>query len=404
MPALSGNGLAMRLGIFLEALARLGPADLIVVPIAGPCDQKPRLPDRLGVATRIVPMEGRWDTQFQLINRLADPRERLASFRRYGRPSLAAGMSAAALSEIRQLIGCARYDLVHIGRSYLSAATLAIYGPAMTLDLDEDEATSCRQAAVQLGLEGRATEAAWMDAEADGFARLIETLPRFQRLFISSARDRECMHPRHPTLRLDVVENAVAVRSLSACSDDGRTIVFVGSFGYAPNVAGCVWFATKVWPRIRATDPQARLRLIGQNPPPAVCDLADHDAIEVVGPMEDIADAYEDATVAIAPLHAGAGTRIKVLEAAAFGVPVVATSLAVSGLRLSAPGELWTADDPGDFAKAVLDALAHPEERRKRGARARRIVEAHYDRARAIENLASRFENVLAGMGKEETG
>lgn len=402
MPALSGNGLAMRLGIFLEALARLGPIDLFVIPIAGPSDFVQTLPDGLGVSTRVVSIEGRWDTQFAMINRLADPQERLASFRRYGLPSLAAGASAAVLTELKRFIGAKRHEVVHIGRSYLSAASLAVgSGAAVTLDLDEDEVTSYRQLAARHGDEHRPTEAAWMEAEAEGFARLQEKLPgRFRRIFISSTTDEERITMRNPTLRLNVVENGVAIRASRARRDDGRTILFVGSFGYEPNVAGCLWFATKVWPQIRAAASEAvRLRLVGHNPPSAIRDLVDAGGIEVVGPVEDIAEIYEEATVAIAPLHAGTGTRIKVLEAAAFEVSVVATSLAVSGLRMTAPDAIWTANEPDGFAKAVLAALASPEERKKRCGRARRIVEAYYNRDRIIDDLAFRFEDVLAGIG-----
>src|SRR5579863_3496634 len=234
MPALSGNGLAMRLGLFLEALTRLGPTDLVVVPIAGPSECAPALPARLGVATQILAMDGRWDTQFALINRLADAQQRLAGFRAFGRPSLAAGVSASVLAELKRLVGRRTYELVHIGRSYLSAAALAVGNDVtMTLDLDEDEVTSYRQLAAQLGQQGRSDEAAWMEAEAEGFTRLLEaTLSRFHRLFISSATDKDRIALRDPALRLDVVENAVAMRPSPARRDDGRTIVFVGSFGY----------------------------------------------------------------------------------------------------------------------------------------------------------------------------
>jgi polysaccharide biosynthesis protein PslH len=403
MPALSGNGLAMRLGIFLEALARLGPTDLVVIPITGRGASLCGLADRLGVGARVISVDGHLDTQFVLIRSLTDPQERLAAFRRYRRPSLAAGASPLVLSELKRFTGSKRYKLVHIGRSYLSTAALAVgTGAMMTIDLDEDEVTSYRQLARQLVRENRAEEAAWMEAEADGYSHLLESIPsRFSRLFVSSATDKNRITSRNPAIRLSVVENAVAIPDAPAHRDDGCTLTFVGSFGYEPNVAGCRWFVSKVWPQIRAGVPVARLRLVGTNPPAAIEDLAHHEGIEVVGPVEDIADAYIDATVAIAPLHAGAGTRIKILEAAAFEVPVVATSLAVRGLRLTAPDFLWKADDPKSFAEAVLAALAQPEERKRRAARARSVVEAHYDRVRIIDDLAARFQEVLAGFRDE---
>ncbi len=404
MPALSGNGLAMRLGIFLEALTRLGPTDLFVVPIAGSSESAQTFPDRLGVVTRVISLEGRWDSHFGLINHVADPQERLASFRRYGRPSLTAGASAAVLGELKQSIGAKAYDLVHIGRSYLSAASRAVENEAaFTLDLDEDEVTAYRQLAAEHVDGNHPLDAAWMEAEAEGFTRLQDMeLGRFHRLFISSTIDKERIALRNSALQLDVVENGIAICPLPSRRDDGRTIVFVGSFGYQPNVTGCIWFATKVWPKIRAAAPQAvRLRLVGRDAPAAIRDLVRGEGIEVIGEVAEIADAYQEATLAIAPLHAGAGTRIKVLEAAAFGVPVVATSLAINGLRLASPESVWTADDPDGFATAVLSALASPEEQKRRSARAYHIVEAYHDRSRIVDELAFRFEDVLAGIGNQ---
>jgi polysaccharide biosynthesis protein PslH len=398
MPALSGNGLAMRLSMFLEALTRLGRTDLLVLPVASRSDDAASLPERLNVATRVISTSELWDTEFALISRLADPKERLARFRRYGRPSVASWASSSALGQIKQFVNARRYKLVHVGRSYLSAASLVVAPEvSMTVDLDEDEVASHRQLAVELRDKECDDEAAWMEAEAEGFARIQESMPGpFSRIFVSSETDRQRIALRNPRLVLDVIENGVGAY-LPRVHDDGRTIVFVGSFGYAPNVSGCVWFTSQVWPKIRAASPwPIRLRLVGRDMPTTIRELNRHEGIEVVGAVDNVAEAYEDATVAIAPLNAGAGTRIKVLEAAAFNVPIVATSVAVGGLRLTAPDAIWIADDPDDFGSAVLSALANPKERKRRSRRAREIVHANYNRDRIVDELTSKFENMLA--------
>jgi glycosyltransferase involved in cell wall biosynthesis len=266
-----------------------------------------------------------------------------------------------------------------------------------SIDLDEDEATSSREMAQQCHQGGETGRARWLEAEADNFDALTRVLPRrFDRFFISSSQDSDKLVSRHPGLRPEVVENAVVIPKTPPRRDDGRTIVFVGSFGYGPNVAACLWFAQQVWPIVRAAAPTGRVRLIGRDPPRTILELARIDGIQVVGPVDDVADAYTGATLAIAPLHAGTGTRIKIIEAAAFEVPIVSTSLAACGLRLEAPEALWIGDDAAAFAAAVVNALANPEERQRRAKVALRVVQTHHDRAKVIAGLADRFREMLA--------
>src|SRR5262249_2536896 len=91
VPAAGGNGLAMRLGLFLEALVRVGDVQLVVLPVSGP-PVASALCERLGVQPHFVPVSGRADTHFSLLAGLRDDRERLAAFADYGRPSLTAGL------------------------------------------------------------------------------------------------------------------------------------------------------------------------------------------------------------------------------------------------------------------------------------------------------------------------
>jgi glycosyltransferase involved in cell wall biosynthesis len=130
--------------------------------------------------------------------------------------------------------------------------------------------------------------------------------------------------------------------------------------------------------------------------PDAIMRLGEQPGIEVVGPVDDLGPAYAEATLAIAPLHAGAGTRLKLIEAAAYAVPSVTTSLAARGLGFATRETAWFADDADAFASAVLDALADPAARARRAGRARALAEATHERTRLVERLASHFESVLA--------
>lgn len=396
MPARSGNGLAMRQGMFLEALSRAFDTHLVVLPIAGRPQNSQALPDELGVRTTLIPVAGRRDTHFSLLARLADPAARVAAFRSYGRSSLAAHLSVPVLTELRSIVGQGGYDLVHVGRSYLADVLSVASGTRATMDLDEDEWTSYREVAATLRDDDPAG-AAWAGEEAAAMSSLIgRSASGVIRHFISSARDAEWMGRRLPDLALEVIENAVALPDRQDRRDDGGTLMFLGSFGYAPNVDAAGWLVRDIWPIIRArAERPIRLVLVGRDSG-GLADLAAHPGVELRGEVEDVADAYATATLVVAPLRAGAGTRLKLLEAAAYRVPIVTTSLGTRGLSLASGRDVLVADDAGGFAGAVLDALQDGRASAARAEAAHEIVRARYDRALAVERLACRLHDIAA--------
>jgi polysaccharide biosynthesis protein PslH len=135
-----------------------------------------------------------------------------------------------------------------------------------------------------------------------------------------------------------------------------------------------LWFGTEVWPRIRAARPDARFIVVGSSPTRAIRGLAVTDpSIEVAGSVPAVQPYLHRAAVSVAPLRLARGVQTKVIEALAAGLPVVVTPVVSKGLPAEAlPGCLQPAEDPDEFAKAVLDLLAKsPAERRQRAAAAR---------------------------------
>jgi len=388
----------MRLGLFLEALAKVCATDLVVIPVAGPDLPAPDLLQRLGISANVLAVEGRRDTPFELLMRLKAPAARLAAFQKYGRSSLAAGVSIPVRDALREHLGASRYDLCHIGRAYLAEALSVVPRHRVaTMDLDEDESRSQFEIAAGLRQNRRAFDADWALAEAEAQRRLIGlSARRFDRLFISSAADAASIRATHPSLDAEVVENAVAIPANPRRHDDGATLLFVGSFGYSPNAEAMTWFIRDIWPGVRATVTDARLLIVGRDADPALAAFNSRDGIEVRGSVVDISEAYAEATIAIAPLRSGAGTRIKVLEAAAHGVAMIATTLGVRGLSLSAPDMLWLADDATGFATAIVEALGDPAERGARAARAFEFVSRRHDRGWIVDELAGRFDLMLS--------
>jgi len=390
VPGEIGNGLAMRLGLFLEAFARVAEVDLAVLPVAGAANEPTALLGRLGITPTMLPCDSP-DTHFALLSRLDDPQARLQAFLRYGRPRLASWVSTPVIERLRSLAATRRYDFVHIGRTYLASAAYPWLASdaVLSLDLDEDDYQASLSIARLRRRRGNLQAADWSQADAVAFDRLLgEVTPRFDRLWISSSIDRQSVQARHPKANPIVVPNAVAETQACPRRDDGATLIFVASFGYVPNVDAALWFVRTVWPGLRVRIPQLKLLLVGRDPPASVIDLRRCPGVTVTGSVPDLGPLYARASLALVPLRAGGGTRIKLLEALAHGVPVVATRIGAAGIPIAQTGSGWIADDPQQFALACLSALQHACERRRRGARGRALVRREYLRSEVLDRLA----------------
>jgi polysaccharide biosynthesis protein PslH len=398
MPAETGHGLAMRLGVFLEALARITEVDLAVIPVAGRADHSSALLARLGVRAKVIPCADRLETHFRLLSRLKDPKARLEAFVHYGRPPLSAALSAPVIRDLHELTAGRRYDLIHVGRSYLAPAAHQWLGcgAKLSLDLDEDDHATFESIARLDAGAGRSETAAWRRAEASAYDRLVaEFAPWFDQLWISCPLDCRSLRARHPTLDPAVIVNAVPHTEARPRIDDGRTLLFVGSFGYPPNVDAVLWFARTAWPALRARNGRLQLFVVGADAPPAVRALRSRSGIILTGPLDDLAPMYARASLALVPLRAGGGTRIKLLEAASYGVAVVATSIGAAGLPVRRFRCGWIADTPERFAAACLSGLSNVTERRRRGARGRAMVRSEHERSQVVRDLAYAFATLL---------
>jgi glycosyltransferase involved in cell wall biosynthesis len=137
------------------------------------------------------------------------------------------------------------------------------------------------------------------------------------------------------------------------------TVAFVATMGWAPNVDAAVWLGREIWPGVLARVPGARLLLVGKDPAPAVRALAG-ESIEVTGTVDDVDPYLARARVVVAPLRAGGGTRLKIMEALDVGRPVVATSLGCEGMEDLVGQGVVVADTAAAQADAIADLLLDP--------------------------------------------
>lgn len=167
-------------------------------------------------------------------------------------------------------------------------------------------------------------------------------------------------------------------------------VVMTGMMDYWPNAEGAIWFARSVLPLIRATRPEARFYVVGARPSGGVRSLAAPDVV-ITGKVDDVRPYLAHAGAVVAPLKLARGLQNKVLEGMAMAKPVVTTAAAAQALDVSSGKELWIADEPEAFARAVIGALGAPAEV---AATARRYVEHNHDWNR---NLVALDRLLMAG-------
>jgi polysaccharide biosynthesis protein PslH len=199
--------------------------------------------------------------------------------------------------------------------------------------------------------------------------------PAFDHLLCTSEEDAQrVQHMRTP---VTVYPNSIPLRPRSRGVSPQRWLaVMSGNFEYEPNIDAVAWLMQHVWPRVRAQSPQARLRFIGKGEQGIAALIAGQPGVEATGPVEDPLAEIARAELALAPLRAGSGTRLKIVEAWAADVPVLSTTIGAEGLLPTPAVQL--ADTPEDFAAAWLLLLREPARRAKLADAGRALYEERY--------------------------
>jgi glycosyltransferase involved in cell wall biosynthesis len=172
--------------------------------------------------------------------------------------------------------------------------------------------------------------------------------------------------------------------------DDG-IVLFTGTMTFPPNINGAIWLANDVWPHVLAEKPDARLKIVGRLPPASVLALSGLNSVEVTADVPDMKPYFAEADVCLLPMLEGGGTRLKLTEAMAAGRAVVSTTNGATGVDVTNGEELLIADDPKDFASAIVRLLGDQELRVRMGAAGRAKSIAQYD----WRSLGDKYETML---------
>jgi glycosyltransferase involved in cell wall biosynthesis len=314
VPSFTGNGLAMRAGAVLEALTGSFRVSVLTAPVYTSVAKQ--MPDSLRQLCHAV-VEIPAESQF--------------------------------------------FDVVHIYRLASLAAAKPYLNEGRTgtrhLDLDDIESKTLRRIAA-LQRENHAESLADQNEAAARKAELLEViaLRQFQRVYVCSEADRQELLRRRQA-EVCVLPNVVHLPAFAPprVPDGTWRLLFAGTLGYYPNEDAVVYFCTRVLPLIRqSASCPVEVTVVGPGVTAHLRDVARNAGVHLAGFVPDLAPAYQASDTVIVPIRAGGGTRIKILEAFAYGCPVVASTLGAEGIDARAEEHLLIADTPQSFADCCL--------------------------------------------------
>jgi len=277
------------------------------------------------------------------------------------------GTTRQRLRKVKRMFAGRSYQVIHASRfaSVPFAWALHQVRPAgmLQLDLDESEFRTRLRISRLMDLSGNSRESrrSAVGAQRCGDMEKI-WLPRFQRIFVSSEIEAAKLREEKLGVDIRVVPNIIEVpEPFPPAKDRGAvfTLLFVGSFGYYPNCDAVRFFLAQVWPLIRRqASVEVSLVIVGKGMTEDFrASIRSHPGVRIVGEVPDLAPWYGDADAVIAPLRAGGGTRIKILEAFAHNRPVVATTIGAEGLAVRHEEHLLIADSGEAMSRSCLRLL-----------------------------------------------
>jgi len=245
------------------------------------------------------------------------------------------------------------FDIVMLSRckfAHKHMADVRLYAPQARIIFDTVDLHFVREAG-----EARVTGDPEMQHKASETERMeSELIDQSDETWTVSTSEQRLLQRKWPEKSIQVISNIVDVPGSSTPFTLRRDWLFIGSFQHTPNVDAVLFFVQSIYPLVRAHLPEAKFYIIGDKAPPEVIALAS-DNIVVTGLQRDAAPFFDSVKLSVAPLRFGAGVKGKINQSMAFGVPVVATSVAVDGTGFRDREEILVADEPEDFAKALIE-------------------------------------------------
>lgn len=299
----------------------------------------------------------------------------------HGHPSfhpLSSGDVAAAVA--RHF--AAKPDLVFVNRLGAMCAVMraGVAHPRLFFDLDDVE-HRVQERAARAGAwrPGRLLYLAQLPAMRAGERRAIAAA---RRAFVCSETDRDHLCGLGWGRNLETIPNSVRIPTEVGQAGAAPTVLFLGTFVYQPNIDAAERLVTRIWPLIRQRHPDAELLIAGKWHEALPSFRAPPAGVRYLGFVQDLGGLYAGARVVCCPIDVGGGTRIKLIEAAAFGKPIVSTSVGAEGLGFEDGVHALIRDEDHAVAEACLMLLDDPGLCEQLGSAARAKASAEYETGR----------------------
>lgn len=221
-------------------------------------------------------------------------------------------------------------------------------------------------------------------------------MPHYHAVAVCSAEDSREAQRQAPGVPVEVIVNGADTEFFTPlrAPDPAPTLLLLGTMHYYPNVDAARYYFETMHEALRARVPGLRVLIVGHNPPPEIGALGRRPGVTVTGSVPDIRPYLARSWVQAVPLRLGGGTRLKIVESMAAGLPVVSTSVGAQGLHAATAGEHFLlADGPEAFVAHTAALLLNEGARTRMAAAARAFVEEHYSWARQGERFARLCED-----------
>ena len=308
--------------------------------------------------------------------------------------SVRAGLPEA----FRLVVEAERPDLVLLGRPLLAPYTQVAKAAGARVIIDADESMPKVAWAVARSRHAPPRQRARALVEAVAILGRLErsAYPRADQVWVSSQREQEGLSGTLRTGRLRVIPNAIDVPDTQPDVVPVNAVAFVGWYRYPPNEAAALELVREVMPAIRAAGGTRSLILIGPEPTQAMLKAATGiREIAILGEVLEVRSHLRSAGVLVVPVRSGGGTRVKILEAMAAGVPVVSTSLGIEGLDLRPETDVLVAETPSEFGVQVARLAADV------GLRAR-LTRNAFEQVRTAHSIEVLSRAVTSALGSTD--
>ena len=303
--------------------------------------------------------------------------------------------SPAMQQAISSQVAQEQYDVVIAG-SMTMAPYYAAYQhiPALLDDLEVGPGYDIYQNASSV--RGRLRSGLrWRKSMA--YVRLL--LRRFRCVTVASPKEYEIVARYiEDIVRLKILPNCLNYAEYEHVERrvDSQALIYSGALSFGPNYQAVVFFLKEIYPLVKQDFPGAQVMVTGRAGGVELPHELVDESVRMLGYVDEIRQTIANASVSIAPILEGGGTKFKILEAMALGTPVVTTSKGAEGLDVRHAEHLLIADSPGEFAGCVKQLLSNSEMGRQLGANARRLVSEKYNWEQVLPQFLGMLEAVQA--------